>query len=811
MMIHRVRRIIWIAVFGDYCFSFLRASSFNLQSSTLFDNLHKHRESTLNITQTQSNTPTLTPSPPPPSKAPLQSSDDDWYFSYRKKQHTKPAHNDSYVFAGVGSNDTNDDECLGGLDQLACRGKMAMSKTDNKKMDGKRKPQMMMSGMSRDKDPKMCGNRKRKKSCLDSSMPSIVPSAVPQSRSETPKSPSTVAPNSDETGMPSTTNVPSTSFSPTLSKIPSRDTSPTEYPTFETIQSGQPSLPPNFDMPITSPTQQPKLAPSYVPIFDKSSQPSSVPSYAPIPSNSLLQRATPFGLAYGLDSGNGISITMDHITEVQDVTIEFLEDYLDVQLFGNNETVVDYYVSNVETFDNATISLSASIVYGFGIVFVNSTTFILTQQEVDILIESGFRAPFVDVLIATIQQLDPDNPFSSTISIVYAQSNVNNTKGGRASDDSNMNMTEPPIQVPVYEENDDGEQNLNSTNPPIQIHDTNNSGFSTQTSPPIRVDDSIQSFDNMIKQYELATVKVTPFILTYQWIGLNVSTNGDLDPTIGEIKAASNLTLAFLDEYLHTMLDLSQPGAFTYFVGYSAGMIHEQNVIEYRTGLHFQNTSMFNSIQREVDMLIQTAFIPHYVEPLIKELRSQLPSTNPFSKTLTISFEFTSLEEQESTRGMSSLQLLSLVVAIVFSVVASVLILLYRHRKWQGGRRQRNVSRVPRIVIHSNHDPIHGDLIEIISSDDPDENDVEPQNGLRFVSTSMHERLMSPSTAIADADEANGDSSASSSSRQYKTRHQVASRKSYSDGWSSTSSSTSTLSVTLPCKYTEPNIFEEVD
>jgi hypothetical protein len=220
---------------------------------------------------------------------------------------------------------------------------------------------------------------------------------------------------------------------------------------------------------------------------------------------------------------------------------------------------------------------------------------------------------------------------------------------------------------------------------------------------------------------------------------------------------------------------------------------------------------MFSSIQNEVDMIIQTAFIPHYVEPLIEELRSKLPRTNPFSKTVAIVSAFRPPKEPTSNDGLPIIGIVTMVMAILLFVIVTIFIVLYRYQKWNRIRRQ---SGIPKFIVHSNHDPIHGDLIEIITSEEPDDKDVNqiPTEGLSSTYISMHQQLLCPLTTIEYIDD-NNDENSTIGSVQYKTAHQSkSSRKpTYSDGWSSTSSSTSALSVTVPLKYTEPKIFEDVD
>jgi hypothetical protein len=476
--------------------------------------------------------------------------------------------------------------------------------------------------------------------------------------------------------------------------------------------------------------------------------------------------------------------------EVEGITIQYLEDYLDDQFFDNNQTIVDYYVSNIV--ENKTAP--PSIVYDFGVAFTNLTTFIPSQQEVDVLIESAFLTPAVNILISAMKQIGTENPFSKTMSIIYVrQSNFGIIKDGRNRDDTNSTDTNTLLDL---------------TDAPIQIEDGNQTRY--QTSPPVRLDDNFQSYDAMMLQYENSTIKVTPFSLTYTWSGHNDTNDTRLDPTIGETKAASNITLSFLDDYLHTMFDLGQPGRFNYFVGYGAGMIEERNVIGFRTGLQFHDTSMFTSIHKEVEMLIQTAFIPHYVEPLLNELRSKLPTRNPFSKTVAVTITFNNFEVQTSSKTLLTLRTVALALAFVLVLIAFILVVLYRHRRWNHVQR-RNIPGIPKIIIHTNHDPIHGDLIEIISSGDPDDDDIDevPRDSLSSVFSSMHQRLMSTFPAIDDTEERNRDIIGIHQHEQ--RRPQVAKPKLYSDEYSSTSSSTSVLSLPVRFKYTEPKIFEDVD
>jgi hypothetical protein len=819
-------------------------------------------------------------SPPPPSLSPTTNKKkDDWYFSYKPKHPMKATPkneldnlaNDANVSIANSTADCLERYGTGRLGQIACRGMATKGKTVGDKGVGNDSKNTTTVKSVKSKAPKvkarMCGKGRRMKSCNDDlSAPSIVPS-FSQSPSESTMNIPSLSPSRSPISKETTS--PSVTIIPTITVIPSIFIPPTPYPTFDSTKSEPPSLPPN------------KMKPTNAPMTMNRPVVTNQPSSTPI-NNALLQRSTPFEIAYGImnDDDFGIisntttssMITNDVLMEVEKITINFLKDYLNEQFFGNTESIVDSFVSNI--YGNNTLNtVLPSITYGFGIVFTHTTTFIPSQQEIDVLIESGFLVPFVDVLIGKLQQLNTSNIFYTTNYVEYSiRVDVTYDMNGRSNDknltqtasgnvDIGNNQTSPPVRIDdninqtssVKIDIDDNQtsapiridENMtvsvkldmdvvdNETSPPIRIDDnldqTNSPEWiieNNKTSPPISIDNNNDSFDAMMLRYEASTVKVTPFSLSYQWN--NTGLNHDLNPTIGETKVAANITLMFLDHYLHTMFDLIQPGIFTYFTGYSAGMIYKHNVIEYRTGLQFQNTSVFTSIQNEVDMIIQTAFIPKYIEPLLVQLHSSLPSTNPFSKTTSITFQFNiPAPTNNDKHQMSTLGIVAVVMVTLFILLSISYMIRYRYYRWYRTTR-RHFANVPKIVIHTNYDPIHGDLIEIISSEsnddenDDDDHHISSKGGaLSSVMSSVRQRLISPTTitTMKDDIEKSDDTNNSITSHEIQQQHSMSNHlsnttpKSYSsDGWRSTTSSSigSIGSIdAIPMKYSEPNIFVE--
>jgi hypothetical protein len=430
--------------------------------------------------------------------------------------------------------------------------------------------------------------------------------------------------------------------------------------------------------------------------------------------------------------------------EAQNITMEFLQDFLNEQFDSSTTTTVDKYTSDVLQ-ANVT-QILPSLAYAFKILFSDSTTFFPTEDEIDIVIESAFVAPFAEVLVSLLQKLDVANPFSTTMNVVYTiQSDLNLLKSGRSESDD-RNGTSPPVNLPTDDWN----------------------------------------YETLIRLYKESAIKVPPFSVSYGWNKGRNETSGsiavhDADPTIGETKAAANITLAYLDWYLRLMLNSKRPDSYAYLTGFGMSTPETDNVIEFYVGLQVKNFTNMTAVEADVYMIVRTAFQPKYAVSLLQQMQASLPSTNPFSRSTSIAFAY--IPETKSS-GMSTLTITTIFVASFSFVLFCLLLLYYYRRRLFLKKRSQNI---PNVIIQYNHKSIHGDLIEMISEEGTEEEDVlRPHDALR-------QPLMNPGDKFSNGAEEETIDFQSSTESVVSERHLL---------WSTDA---------RPLKYTEPNIFEHVD
>jgi hypothetical protein len=259
------------------------------------------------------------------------------------------------------------------------------------------------------------------------------------------------------------------------------------------------------------------------------------------------------------------------------------------------------------------------------------------------------------------------------------------------------------------------------------------------------------------------------------------------------------------------------PNTYLYLTGLGTQSTKHQhlnisNVIDFRAGIQFQDTAVITSkLQSQMDMLVQAAFLPRYAESLLNELHTDavLPSTNPFSKSTTVTFEFT----PSATPSQSSLSILTttaIVAATVLMVLLGILLMYYYHHRRQSHPRRHRRTKVPKIVFHYNNESVHGDLIEIVSdgTDEDAEDGEEIDDVLRSSTISSFGGIRQP---LIDTPEC--DSLAVSSDNDdddATTRTCPASESNMAHNIRQPENSLWNTSI-RPLKYTEPRIFEDVD
>lgn len=420
--------------------------------------------------------------------------------------------------------------------------------------------------------------------------------------------------------------------------------------------------------PDVSPTSKPTLVSTSSP---SKAQATAVPSVAPTIDTTTLQpfvhpittapsrgatsgfirRATPFSATYLLTSD---SYTEQQFSTAQRITQQFLDDYVSMQFADKKKTGIDKLTSKVLEVNAGSPPDAA---FGLEIKFNESSTFVPSNQEVDVLIESAFMDPAVQELITALQNLPLDNPFSGVVAVEYMpRYDLDNKYGGK-----------------------------NSTR--------------DETTPPVIVDDP--SSDDVYTLYEEANLKITPFSISYDIFGG--------DPCLVDTDEAAKVTLSFLDEYLRTLFNSVTPGSYSYLAGFGVGDMTKMNQIGFLTGVDIAEGSPFAPLQDELDLAVEAAFMLPNVETLISMLHS-LPDDNPYSMTTSIAFESVPSINATST-SLSAIALSGLVVLTLCTLLCAVGMMIVQRKRVRFARKKRRIL--------SDNESIHGDLIEIISDGTP--------------------------------------------------------------------------------------------
>lgn len=132
------------------------------------------------------------------------------------------------------------------------------------------------------------------------------------------------------------------------------------------------------------------------------------------PTNNVVVSATRFNVDYQLKGSNG-AVTDTQFATVQNVTLQYLKDYLVKQFgFSIGTTLLDVVGTTVGHDNN-----KPQAIYDVKLVFSHDSISIPMQASVDVLVLSALNQPFVKDLIALLDALPSDNPFSTTSAVTY--------------------------------------------------------------------------------------------------------------------------------------------------------------------------------------------------------------------------------------------------------------------------------------------------------------------------------------------------------------------------------------------------------
>lgn len=527
---------------------------------------------------------------------------------------------------------------------------------------------------------------------LKSGMPTQ-PVLVSPTLSPTPRL-QTASPNKITTKGP-------TALIPTGAPMVNRTTGPAP-----TISPNQTSQQPNFVTmpPAVAKTNTPSGAPSISPVTAApatTSTPTINASTVP-PTKSFERSATPFSSSYSIPTDN---YTVDEFGAAQNVTIHFLEDYVKMQFAGNNETELLECTGGVLMVNQSSPLPTAE--FGIDIIFANTSSFVPSQQEVDILIESAFRDPTLRKLVAALQSLPSSNPFSGTTSISYTQVVGNNTRSAAfiarvRGYTLSPERTTPPVIVVDPSLGNHSTDVPEGTPPPV-IVDNPVSSF-VGTPPPVVIDEPHPN--DIYARYNESNLKITPFSVVYD-------TSGG-DPSDADTDAAAMVTLSFLDAYLKNAFDSIRPGAYTYLAGMGVGHKNSSDSvkIDFLAGVQITESSLSIVSQERLDMEVEMAFQPAFVRELLSALQL-LPRENPYSTTASAAYLSTSSGSTVSTKSssLSTVAIASIAVAVVLALTFAAVGTAEFRRTCTGKRFQGKKRRFRRKHQPIPNYSIHGDLV----------------------------------------------------------------------------------------------------
>jgi len=318
------------------------------------------------------------------------------------------------------------------------------------------------------------------------------------------------------------------------------------------------------------------------------------------------------------------------------------------------------------------------------------SSFVPEAAELDVLVELAFEEP--DELIASLQELPSENPFSEASTVDYEQRSDLARTGIKAGDNSPASQDQ-------------------------------------------EVFGRLFGGNKAYKPGE-ADFDITPFSAVFQ-------TSGN-EPGEDHVIQAVLLTLAYLNDYLKRTFDAMEPGAYITLLGAGQPRKNDPRQIGFMLGIKTAEGFRVAAPQSDVDMVVAAAFRTPFVEDLVAALR-MLPASNPFSTTTIVQYRALPADvsprtnqsgeiSTEKAEPMQPLLIASLAtLSIMILAVIGMAISLYRSRQ----RQPLNHSKVaPLFQEETSRAP--EDLLDIISNG-------SSQHGAVFRNESL-------SSGIIDAD-----------------------------------------------------------
>jgi hypothetical protein len=431
----------------------------------------------------------------------------------------------------------------------------------------------------------------------------------------------------------------------------------------------------------------------------------------------FVRQSTPFTVVYVLASNNA-TFTAMQFQEAQTVTLQFLQDYVRMQLRvnGDGETFVDTIATNV--LSESSSPPPPNITIGMELVFSSNSTFVPTTDEVYVLVESAFVGSAQTLLVMVLaDELDPDNPFANVSTVEFESRSTH--RNSTLSIGENATRTPAPIKIPSKDSPTSlpvvmptinatrvpspaaVDHNGSLTNPnPTSSPQTNDNSTAWNETLPGSPGTRTPSLDEIVQQYDAAKLKFSPFSVRYQTLNRPTSLN-DTDE-------AARVTLAFLDNYLRPIFDSAQAGSYRYLAGFGVPKMADGTQIGFVAGVQVLDTFSFNISQPELDLLVQTAFKPPFLTVLLSSLRA-ISKENPFSTTTSVVFERDEVSITSSrVVDVSPFAITFIAISFFWTIVLAILASMYVRRK------RSRIMKKAEASVGAGH-TIYGDLVDIFS------------------------------------------------------------------------------------------------
>jgi hypothetical protein len=341
-------------------------------------------------------------------------------------------------------------------------------------------------------------------------------------------------------------------------------------------------------------------------------------------------------VGYVLESGS--NFTRSDFEFAQEVTLQFLNNYLFGQFSASDVTVLEMYSGRVQGI-NETIPSKPEAIYAVELNFANASVYVPSQQEIDVLVEISFSEPFLASLLSKLQNLPAQNPFSYTQSTTFT---LRDDLHDSWSSWSGVTV-QSTYRLPMA-----GTKLWTTTSPVSTGKGTTN-----------------------------VSMELTPFSLAFE-------TSQDGLPTADHTQATVGITLKFLDERIRVTFESLESGVYLSLSGSGAASKNDLRKVSFMCEVEIRQIPTFSVTRDELDSIVELSFSSANAGRFLSFLQ-MLPDDNPYSTTVSIKYvksssyipDTVSTIPTDNSDGSPNLSSISIAALIVGCVVVLALIAMF--------------------------------------------------------------------------------------------------------------------------------------